>query len=468
MEKITWSQKKLDNLLHDKNMLLTTKRYYVSFVLLILFLSMAGYSSAQPFLLSKKVSLQIKDQSLQSAIDILSKQTGARFSYDPDMFAANQKISLNITLKPLSEVLQLLFSSPAVQFKEIGNQIVIFKKMDMPAFIAPPEIGKTSRTDDVSRTVEDKPSQWPDTVYVSRTDTLMVIKTDTLTVYKTETIILHDTVVKTDTVYLYKTQKPGKSLFPDFEKNSVKNRKFKEQNGWYGGVSYEHLFGSPKLKSEPAFKVLQEKMSASSTSSPLNFSFQGFFGYDYYKIGIQSGMSYTRLGENFEYSFTEQVGGYYKTDTVEQYYTVSGIDTSWFYITDSSYVGIDYKKFSYKNPNAYRYIEIPISLKFRIIQGENFNFFVSGGIIGGLLVGQKALIVASSETYPIEWTGNSRLKPLVWSWKAGFGADYSFAGGWSLFAEVNYRNHLGSVYNDYPLEKKFGLFNLKTGIFVRL
>lgn len=449
-------------------MLLTT-RYYVSFVLLILFFSMAGYSSAQPFLLNKKVSLQIREQSMQSAISLLSKETGARFSYDPDIFASNQKITLHITSKPLSEVLQLLFNNPSIQFREIGNQIVIFRKTDSPAILPTPETGKIQQSAENPKVLESKFPLTPDTVYIPRVDTLMIVRTDTLTIYKTETIVLHDTIVKTDTVYLYKTQKPSKSLFPDFQKNSMKNRKFREQNGWYGGIGYEHLLGSPALKSDQSVnEELLGLMSSSYSASPMNFNVQAIIGYDYYRVGLQSGLGYTRLGENFDYSFTSQVGGYYKTDTVEQYYTVSGIDTSWYYITDSSYVGIDYKTFSYKNPNAYRYIEIPLLAKLRVVQNETFNIYLTGGIIGSILFGQKALIMIEGDANSVGWTSGSHLKPLMLSWKAGVGADYSFTGGWSVFGEVSYRNHLGSVYDDYPLKKKFGLFNLKTGIFVRL
>jgi hypothetical protein len=430
---------------------------------------MAGYSSAQPFLLNKKVSLQIREQSIPSAISLLSKETGVRFSYDPDIFASNQKITLHITSKPLSEVLQLLFNNPSIQFREIGNQIVIFRKTDSPSLLPPPESGKSQQSSENPKASENKIPLTPDTVYIPRVDTLMIVRTDTLTIYKTETIVLHDTIIKTDTVYLYKTQKPGKSLFPDFEKNSMKNRKFREQNGWYGGIAFEQLLGSPKLNSDNSNnKELLDILSSSYSPSPMNFSIQAMAGYDYYRIGLQSGLGFTRIGENFDYSFTMQVGGYFKTDTVEQYYTVNGIDTAWYYITDSSYVGIDYKNYSYKNPNAYKYIEIPLQLKLRLIQNESFNIYLSGGIIGGVLIGQKALIINPEDDHAVGWTSGGHLKSLLLSWKAGIGADYTFTGGWSVFAEFSYRNHLNSVYDDYPLEKKFGLINMKTGIFVRL
>lgn len=470
MEKITWSGKKLDNLTHHKHMLLTS-RYYVRFVLLILMFLMAGYLNAQPSLLNRKVSLSVINQPISAVLQQISKQADIRFSYNPELLSPTQRVTFNVTGKPVLEVLKMIFNDPSTQFKEIGNQLVIFENADWE---------KNSLTLAEKPLVNDKVSpkpanklepllKNPDTVYLSKTDTILIIKTDTLTIFKTETIIQHDTTFKTDTIYLYKTQKPGKGISPNFDRNSMKNRKFRENNGWYAGLNYEHLFGNTTLTStESNSSELLIKMQQSVSGSYLNYSVEAMFGYDYHRFGLRSGISYTRLGESFEYSFTRQVGGYYKTDTVESYYTVNSADTSWYYITDSSYVNIDYKNFSYKNPNAYRYIEVPLLFKFRFIAGENLDVYAMAGLITSLGIGRKALYIRNEEEFPVDWIASDMMKPIFFSWKAGLGAAYSFGGSIGVMAEFSYRNQFTSLLMDYPVQKKFSLFNVKTGIFVRL
>jgi hypothetical protein len=112
------------------------------------------------------------------------------------------------------------------------------------------------------------------------------------------------------------------------------------------------------------------------------------------------------------------VGGFYKTDTVESYYTVSGIDTSWYYVTDSSWVNIDYKNFTYKNPNSYRYLELPLLVKFRIIQGKGIDFYALGGIVAGIAIGRNALLISPEESKAVEWVSSDGISPLILSWKA--------------------------------------------------
>jgi len=401
---------------------------------------------------------------VNAVLQKIGNQSGIRFSYDPDLISSKRKVTLKAVNRPLGEVLETILGNSGYAFREIGNQLVIYHKNSEP------EMNRQEPTRQDQKIVlpVEKRAALPDTVIITRTDTIRLLRTDTLV--KTETVIQHDTVRRTDTIYIerYKTQKSGRSNMPTFEKNSMRNQKFRENNGFYACLTYQQLIGKASFAaSSSTFNELAQDMKDASSGAS-NYSVGALLGYDYLRFGIQSGISFTRLGETFDHSYTKQVGGYYKTDTVDQYYTVSGPDTSYYYVTDSSWVNIDYKKFAYKNPNTYRYLEIPVMAKFRIFQGKALELYGTGGIITSFLIGNKALYIKPDEEKSVEWIRSSQLKPLIFSFQAGAGAVYNFGGGLGFLIEATYRNQLSSQYKDYPLRKKFELLNIKTGIFVRL
>ncbi|NVO21061.1 MAG: outer membrane beta-barrel protein [Bacteroidetes bacterium] len=442
--------------------MLLTLRYYVSFTLLILFLFKAGPAGAQPLLLSRPVTISVSNQPFSSVLLKLSRETGIRFSYDPVQLSPQKKISVKAFNKPLGEVLNQIVGQGAFAYREVGNQLVIYKKItdkDTPVEV-------TNPSDQKSILPQPKKNPIPDTVIITRTDTVRINKTDTLV--RTETLVQHDTIRHTDTVYMYKTQKAGRQTLPNFNKNSIQNRKFREHNGFFAGIEYQQLLGKMSFKAtEQTYTGLSDSMDKAS-SALLKYSVGAIVGYDYKRIGVESGIHLTRLGEMFEYEYSKQLGGYYKTDTVDTYYTVTGIDTTRYYVTDSSWVNIDYKKFSYKNPNTYKYLEIPILAKLRFYQDEKLELYIKGGLIADFLVSHKAIYIKTDADQSADWLSSSLLKPMLLSWQAGLGAALNLQNGLGFLLDISYRSQGSSQYKDYPLSKKFNLFNIKTGIFVRL
>jgi len=429
----------------------------------------AGSVIAQPLLLQKKVSVSATEQTISTILYNLGKETGIRFSYDPDLLNIHRKISLEITNKPLETVLRKIFDSADIQFKTVGNQVVIFNPNPTRSPVDGPESPVQIKPPLDNAAKVETSSTGPDTVYIRQTDTLYLVQTDTVTIIRQEEVILHDTVRLTDTVFIHRSMKAGKTDLPRFDKNSMSNRKFREENGWYLGISYEHLFNEPVFKaSGTGSDEILKLMDTGSGWSPMNFSLTLFAGYDYYRVGFSTGLGYTRLGEIFEYSYISHTGGYYLKDTVESYYTISGIDTSWYYITDSSYVNIENHEHSYKNPNAYRYIEFPLSIKVRLINNQQWDVYIIPGIVAGIHLGEKALVLLPENDYPVDWIGKSNLNPVLFHWHAGIGASHEISDRIWVMAEVNYRGQFNSQLKNYPLSKKFNLLNMKTGIFVRL
>ncbi|QEH43831.1 TonB-dependent receptor domain-containing protein [Chitinophaga sp. XS-30] len=75
-----------------------------------------------------KITLSVKDQPLSVVCDLLEKEYGIHFSYSRDVVSMNRRVTLNVHQEPLRRVMEQLFSGQSVQFKRIGEQLVLAVK----------------------------------------------------------------------------------------------------------------------------------------------------------------------------------------------------------------------------------------------------------------------------------------------------------------------------------------------------
>ncbi|MFA6260524.1 MAG: TonB-dependent receptor [Bacteroidia bacterium] len=79
---------------------------------------------------ASQVSLTIRNKPLKVALLEVEQQAGISFSYSSDAIDVDQKISLQIIEKPLSDVLELLFKNTGILYSIQGTQVVL-----MPAAV---------------------------------------------------------------------------------------------------------------------------------------------------------------------------------------------------------------------------------------------------------------------------------------------------------------------------------------------
>ena len=91
-------------------------------VFLFLLFSQLGFSQNT---LDRRISLNVQNKSIRFVINHLQNEYALRFSYSTDFVGLDKKISLDIRKKPLSKVLRQVFTKNGIQFKEIGQQIVL-------------------------------------------------------------------------------------------------------------------------------------------------------------------------------------------------------------------------------------------------------------------------------------------------------------------------------------------------------
>ena len=99
------------------------------FVMAVVFVSLsyAGNLRAQD-LLNKRVTLSISDTRVESVLDMITRQTGARFIYSHEVIRAERPVSLDVRERRLEEVLGMLFEPLGVGYTVTNRGTVLLKK----------------------------------------------------------------------------------------------------------------------------------------------------------------------------------------------------------------------------------------------------------------------------------------------------------------------------------------------------
>ena len=98
-------------------------------LLLVVFLLSFGYSFGQQennSVLERKITLQVKSETIASVLEKISVQAKVFFSYDAVLIEADKKTDISVTEKSIRETFDLLFDS-RFEYKVMGDQIIITK-----------------------------------------------------------------------------------------------------------------------------------------------------------------------------------------------------------------------------------------------------------------------------------------------------------------------------------------------------
>jgi len=430
-------------------------------ILLFLFLFPVLSLYAQTSVLNRSITITAINQPVYEVLGRIGRQSGIKFSYNPDDISARRIITIRADKEPLNKVLQQIIDNPALAFREMGNQVIIYKPSSVSATQAELQPNAGSKSDAPKPVTSQvvKPSKPDTTRQVSKQhhDTVFLAKTDT--VIKLDTLILHDTIHRFDTVFIEKQVPVKKEL-----NGKTKSR---ERSPYSIELSYTQYFGKAALAAVNGQDELLNMAKISESASLQNLTTGILLNYDLKNTGFSSGLLYSRFGEFFDHEYLQQIGGYYRHDTVETYYTVSGPDTSWYYITDSTWLNLDYKKYTYLNTNTLRYFEIPFSVKYFPVRNNKWSWYVRGGIVAGVCLGSKTMVI-DPETSQAVWVDNDIIRPLVFSWTTGTGVVIKIDQNLEFTAEATYRWQLTQLYSGYPIEKKYKLPGIKAGLCIRL
>jgi hypothetical protein len=94
-------------------------------ILIIGWMAFALVAQGQHSVFQQKVSIQLKDRSIESVLKELTALYGFNFSYGNDLLPLQEKVSLQAENLPLGELLDLLFKNRGVGYSQIGSQILL-------------------------------------------------------------------------------------------------------------------------------------------------------------------------------------------------------------------------------------------------------------------------------------------------------------------------------------------------------
>ncbi len=395
----------------------------------LLFIVLLGGSLTAQTNLQTHINFSATNEQLSRILYRLANETNINFTYNAgdDVFA--KKISYKAVDKLPLIILDELLSNTNHTFKQIGNQIVIYKK------------NSTNNTAVKKSDVNDKKVSERAKII---TDTIFVV--DTIVVAQIDTVLIMDTVF----VERKKFPKPIVKLkevpVDNFAPNAYRKK------GWSAGA-----FITPILSN---FSLVQNANSLSFR----NFS----FGFEASKIinkwNITAGLKLTHFSEKINSSYDISNGGYFVKDTVDAYYTVTQLDTSWYYITDSTWKPINNHKYSYDITNRVGYFEVNASLSFDYISNKKYKLYAKAGIQSGILIYKNGVAITNPDNPVGVNFADLNFRNISISVFLGTGIKYRLNKQMDFNSEIYYLNYFNNVVSDYPTFKKIQGVGFKFGL----
>ncbi len=440
-----------------------------SVLFLIVFFICCPYNQAvaQTVKLNDKVSFSINNVSVAEALDALTRITGTAFSYNPDQLNSSKHVKVDMRDQKLIDVLEAILGPAKFGYRQMGNQIIIYSNKvdkegenrqggDVERADAGAGISAASNMQLKENNSVRKPGNDPLAGMEQRKDTVFVIKE------VHDTLRLTDLIVKIDTIYQkIQTPIPSEDIFHVILANEL-TPVYKFDIG-ISGV----LFLPRAIYSAPA--IYNDKLKEYKESFSNN-TFSGSVGVDlrvsYARFTGGIGAALTMHSQKLDYSYLIQNGGYFRKDTLDPYYTLSGIDTTWYYIVDSAYVPIDNELFNYKINNHIKYFEFPLTLQYNV-GFRSMLLFLKGGIIPGFFMtsdGQQIMLDSNG----IQSINELKAKSVVLSYTAGAGIAIPVGRKTTFSTSLSYRNHFSSIYKDFPIDTRFSSIGISAGIIYKL
>jgi hypothetical protein len=412
------------------------------------------FADAQNIRLKDNISFSVNNVPVSDALEALTRVTGFTFSYNPDQIPASRIVKVDLINRPVIEVLNAILGSQNFGYRQMANQIVIYlaKQEIVPNGVATTSETQPSIAAPITKETDKNQNQVfkPDTVYITKN-----IR---------DTVKVKEVIVKTDTVYeKIITPVSGNEIF-----SRVTDLKKELTPVWKvdAGVSFSLFLPGASYQAHDLYseKLDQYKKSFS------NKAFSGSAGIDvrasYGKWTAASGIALTLFSQKLDYNYLIETGGFYQKDTLDKYYTLSGIDTTWYYILDSAYVPKDNEQFNYRMNNHIRYLEIPLAVHY------NYGFrsmllYAKAGIIPGVYTGSdgQQIMPDSDGVIPVK---QIEAKSIVLSYIFGLGVAVPLSRKLVLNSSIFYRNHFSSIYKDFPIETRYSAAGIQAGIIYKL
>jgi len=400
---------------------------------------------AQTTKLTDKISFSANNITVAEALESLSRITGTNFSYNPDQIPSSKIIKVDINNRALSEVIGAILNSADFGYRQMGNQIIIYKNKSVNEEDSKAIVSEENPPDSESLKEQNKGIQLvKDTIYLTKNIH--------------DTLVVNDTIIKIDTI-IEKIETPVSST-DIFHVNL--GQELSPELKFDAGILFTYYFPHSNFNASGEFSNKINQYNNSYT----NNSFAGSAGIEvkanYSNWSFGSGVFLTLLSQKLDYLYLDQKGGFFRKDTLDPYFTILDGDTTWYYIVDSTYIPIDNKLYNYKINNHFNYLEIPLFIQYNIPY-SNLLFYGRVGVIPGIITSYYGKQILPDKEGIIDMK-DIKTKPVVLSYLITAGAAIPINYKFVFNTSVQYRNHFGSIYKDFPIKTKFSAIGISVGI----
>jgi len=179
---------------------------------------------------------------------------------------------------------------------------------------------------------------------------------------------------------------------------------------------------------------------------------------------FKGGIKFTNFSEKFNHNYSLQEGGYFVVDTIDEYYTVSLGDTSFFYVTDSSWKPAEVREYNYNVNNRIGMLELGLSVSYDFYTTDAARFYFMAGGQMGILVYRDGLAVPDPEQPEGVNFDDLNFVNQSYSIMAGIGLKYRINNNFDFNTELSYLRYINNLVEDYPQDTKINGVALKLGI----
>jgi hypothetical protein len=403
---------------------------------------------------------EVQNKPLFEVLDKLSDLTSVHFTYNSNEPAFGQRITYKASKKTFDNILNDILNLSGQKSKKIGNQWVIFANADAR---------------EATQAVVEVPN--PQTI-VPLQDTIAQnsIKTNILPASKPDTLIIRDTlilkesVIHTDTLVIRDTvtvikevrhnRKPGFRNFPKDFFQFDPNR----SDGLFLGLSYGQYYGGVQNKSTAGYEDILKLSNDSESLSLRNYSLGADIGYSLKKWAFSFGLELKGFSNRFKYNQVLSSGGYFRQDTVSWYYNIVELDTTWFAITDSTYLPFEKTEVNYNQLNRMGLLDLQLGVAYTWYAYANTRLYVKGRVGYSMMIYQDGILIQNKPDFPGMNFSEANLARNRMTYQLGAGVNFMAGNTFDLFAEIGYQGYSKSLIADYPIDKRLFSVGFKMGI----
>ncbi len=399
---------------------------------------------------------EVKNKPLYEVLDKLSTLASINFTYNSNEPAFGQRITYKASKKTFDNILNDILILSGQKSKKIGNQWVIYAN----------EAIKETPVENV--VLPEQKIVEPLESTIAPINTVQVIKPDTLflkdTIILKETVIQKDTIILKDTITIIKevrhNRKPGFRNFPKDFFQFDPNR----SDGIFLGLSYGQYFGGVQNKSDAGYEDLLKLSNDSESLSFRNYSLGADVGYSYNTWAFSFGLGLKGFSNRFKYSQLITTGGYYRHDTVSWYYNVAEMDTTWFAVTDSTYLPFEKVEVNYNQLNRLGMLDLQLGVAYTWFAYANTRLYLKGGVGYSMMIYHDGILLQNKRDFPGMNFSEASLARNRMTYQLATGINFMAGNSFDLFAEIGYQGYSKSLINEYPIEKRLFSVGFKMGI----